>query len=222
MSNFKKEECYNTLRPKIILNEYGRHIQDLVEFIKTVKDKQEREKLATIIVKQMANFYPPQQRESTELKIKLWNHLARIANYELDIEYPYPIYKPDDLKFLRKPIPLPQKREVEKKYGVLIEKMAKKIILIEDENLKYALLSDLANYLKKFYTINSKEIISNEQIIAEIKELTQNPDIDESKIIFNNNIKSYNKKYKKTNSSNSHTNNITTNNSNTNLNNNKQ
>lgn len=198
MSNFKKEEYYNTLRPKIILTEYGRHIQKLVEFIKTIEDKEERNKLAAIIVKHMANFYPPHLRETTELKIKLWNHLARIANYELDIDYPYPIHKPDDLKLLRKQIPLPQKKEVEKKYGVLLEKMAKKIATIEDEELRYALLNDLANYLKRFYTLNSKEIITNEQILAEIYQLTQLSNIDETKIMFNN-VKGFNKKPKKNN-----------------------
>jgi len=178
-----KEEYYNTLRPKIILPEYGRHVQVIAQYLKTIPDKYERTLLAKALIKHMSLIYPPHLRDSKEIQNKLWNHLARITNYELDIDYPCQIIKPDDINVFRKQIPILQKNSIIRKYGTIVEKFAKKIAEIQDENLRYSLLSDLANHLKRIFHFSLKENITNEQIIQEIKELTGLHDLDPNKII---------------------------------------
>ena len=83
---------YNTEREKLLLPEYGRCVQQMVDHAKSLEDKEERQRCATTIVALMANM-TEQHGDPEDFRQKLWNHLAAIANYELDIDYPVTIEK---------------------------------------------------------------------------------------------------------------------------------
>ena len=79
---------YNSSRNKLVISEYGRHIQKLVEHAMTLKDKQERQKMANGIIDIMGELNP-QLRDVADFKHKLWDHLFIISNFELDVDSPY-------------------------------------------------------------------------------------------------------------------------------------
>lgn len=171
-----KKLYYNTLREPLRLPEYGRHIQEMVNYVKTIQDKNERNRLAKVIIQVMANFNP-QLKDNTEHKIKLWNQLAQIANYELDIDYPYPIYKTEDFKLKRKKIPYPQKNTKLKHYGTISELLVQKLSTLPDSDEKRQMLIDIANHMKKQYLLYNKEAVSDEQILSDMKRMSKNIEI---------------------------------------------
>ena len=82
---------YNTTRTQLFLPEYGRNIQRMVNYVKTVEDRDERNRLAKAIIQIMGNMNP-HLRDVADFKHKLWDHLAIISNFELDVDSPYPIF----------------------------------------------------------------------------------------------------------------------------------
>ncbi|HNZ72802.1 MAG TPA: DUF4290 domain-containing protein, partial [Prolixibacteraceae bacterium] len=79
---------YNTSLKKLILPEYGRNIQNMVDFIMAIEDRQQRNMAAQSIVDVMGNLYP-YLRDIPDFKHKLWDHLAIMSDFQLDIDYPY-------------------------------------------------------------------------------------------------------------------------------------
>ncbi len=165
-----KKQYYNTMREPLHLPEYGRHIQNLVDYIKTIPDKSERTRLSEIVVQIMANF-PPHLKDSQEQKIKLWNQLAQISNYELDIDYPVEIYKKEDFTKYKKKLDYPSKNTQLKHYGNISEMMAKQLSQIPETPEKQEMLINLANHMKKQYLLFNKEAVSDEQIMSDIRKM---------------------------------------------------
>ena len=112
---------YNTDRDQLILPEYGRSIQNMVNHCMTIEDRAERQRCAETIVAIMAKMKNKSSDEA-ELKKKLWNHLAAIADYELDIDYPYEIEKMSDRSSDRQRIAYPQHPIGKRHYGAIIER----------------------------------------------------------------------------------------------------
>lgn len=94
---------YNTQREKLLLPEYGREVQKMVEHAKTLPTKEERQRCAETIIGIMDKMYP-QSHENADYKQKLWDHLALMSNFELDIDYPYDVQQA--LQMRVKPEPL--------------------------------------------------------------------------------------------------------------------
>ena len=96
---------YNTQRPKLLLPEYGRIVQEMVDYAKTLPEKTQRQACAEAIVGVMASFASG-RRQQPDFWHKLWDHLALMANYELDIDYPYEIVRrTDQARPARRPYP---------------------------------------------------------------------------------------------------------------------
>ena len=91
---------YNTQRKRMALPEYGRNVQKMVDHVRTIEDRDERNRAAKTVIQIMGNLNP-QIRDVGDFKHKLWDHLALIANFELDIDSPYPV--PEPSKFVEKP-----------------------------------------------------------------------------------------------------------------------
>ncbi|NSW45577.1 MAG: DUF4290 domain-containing protein [Bacteroidales bacterium] len=200
-----KNLYYNTLREPLRLPEYGRHVQEMVNYVKTIPNKEERNRLAAVIIQIMANF-TPYVKDTPEHKAKLWNQLAQISNYELDIDYPVPIYKTEDFKLKRKKIPYPTKNTQLKHYGNISELLVQKLSSLPDTPEKQQMLIDLANHMKKQYLLYNKEAVSDEQILSDIRLMSKNNEmqlpevkLNETRDILyknkkNNNIKKNNKR----------------------------
>ncbi|MFC2151563.1 DUF4290 domain-containing protein [Bacteroidota bacterium] len=159
---------YNTSREKLVLPEYGRNIQKMVELTKAEPDTEKRNKMAQAIIAIMGNMNP-HLRDIADFKHKLWDHLAIIADFDLDIESPY---DPPEIETLKeKPEIVPYKTKVTKfkHYGQTIEKMVQVAVDMEDGELKEILIQLIANHMKKSYLTWNKEAVADEQIFKDLK-----------------------------------------------------
>jgi len=163
---------YNTGRKKLVLPEYGRNIQRMVQLTKAEPDDEKRNKMAKSIIAIMGNMNP-HLRDVADFKHKLWDHLAIIAEFDLDIESPYdtPVVE----NFNQKPEVVPYNTQVTKfkHYGQTIEKMVKVAVDMEEGELKEILIELIANHMKKSYLTWNKEVVADEQIFKDLKILSE-------------------------------------------------
>ena len=161
---------YNTQLKKLELPEYGRNIQRMVDYCTQIEDREERTRCAYAIIATMGNLFP-HLRDIDDFKHKLWDHLAIMSDFKLDIDYPYEVLKPDNLYTRPKPIPYKLSPIKYRHYGKLLEDMLKKYSSFpEDSQERRQLLSLLANNMKKTLYNSSKEIVEDERILKDIKE----------------------------------------------------
>lgn len=162
---------YNTQRKKMVLPEYGRNIQNMVDYAITVEDRDRRNKMAKEIIQIMGNI-KPQYREISDFKHKLWDHLAIMSDFELDIDYPYELPKKDT--FYEKPNTVPYAiHDIKyKHYGHGIELLIKKAIEMEPGDRKEKLIVLIANHMKKLYLTWNKDSVTDDVIIDDLKELS--------------------------------------------------
>ena len=202
---------YNYERKKVRLPEYGRHIQDMVEYLMTIEDREVRNRQARVVVGVMGNVNPA-LRDSVDFNRKLWDHLFIMSDFQLDVDAPYPKPAPDSLN------PTPHKPEYPRKnirlkhYGKYIEKIIRKVEQFDDREATAEALGSVARYMRaRGYEFN-QEHPNNETIIRDIKRMSENGiEVDESVITISkndykqrpaayarrNNTKKYNNKFKK-------------------------
>ncbi|MBN1387791.1 MAG: DUF4290 domain-containing protein [Bacteroidales bacterium] len=164
---------YNTQRKRMALPEYGRNIQKMVDFIKTIKDRDERTRAARSIIEIMGNLNP-NLRDSGDVKHKLWDHLAIIADFDLDIDSPYP---PPAKEVLReKPRPVGYKKGEVKylHYGRIIEMMIEEACNMKDGEGKDYLVMLIANQMKKASATWNRGQVNDDVILNDLKELSGN------------------------------------------------
>ena len=87
---------YNTQQKRMPLPEYGRSIQNMVDHALTIENRSERQRCANTIINIMGNMFP-HLRDIPDFKHKLWDHLAIMADFKLDIDYPYEVIRKDNL-----------------------------------------------------------------------------------------------------------------------------
>ncbi len=162
---------YNTSRKRMILPEYGRNIQKLVDYAKTVKDRDERNKMAKDIISIMGNMYP-HFKDIADFKHKLWDHLSIMSEFELDIDAPYE--DPPKEKLRQKPDPVPYNNYAikYKHYGKIIEKMIMRAAEYPEGEEKNMLIEVIANHMKKNYLTWNKDTVSDDVIFDNIEELS--------------------------------------------------
>ena len=163
---------YNSSRNKLVISEYGRHIQKLVEHAMTLKDKQERQKMANGIIDIMGELNP-QFRDVADFKHKLWDHIFVISNFELDVDSPYE--KPIIEKLFEKPEPLayPNSKIKYNHYGKVIELLIDEAIKMEDQELKSKLVIAIANQMKKSYVNWNLDTVEDEIILNQLTKLSK-------------------------------------------------
>ena len=127
---------YNTQRNHLTLREYGRNVQNLVAYIKTVDDKEKRNKYASLLVDLMKMINPEFNKDATEYTQKVWDDLFIISKFDLDVDSPFPVpevtildRKPDRMKYSSNAIRF-------RHYGKNIEILIKNAIALEDPKEK--------------------------------------------------------------------------------------
>jgi len=162
---------YNTSRQKLVLPEYGRNIQKMVKLAMAEPDKEKRNKMVQGIIGVMGNMNP-HLRDIADFKHKLWDHLAIISDFKLDIDSPYDA--PEIEKLQEKPEIVPYKTKLSKfkHYGQTLEKMIDTAVSMEDGELKEILIQLIANHMKKSYLTWNKEAVADEQIFKDLKILS--------------------------------------------------
>lgn len=164
---------YNTTREAIILKEYGRSLQRYVEFAKSLPEKSQRQVAAESIINMMATLNP-QIKHTQDYKQKLWCQLFAMANYELDVDAPYPIPTSKSEAY-SKPAPLsyPRSNIRMKHYGKNIETLIQKAVEMEDPQQKDELVQLIANFMKMSYKNWSNEEVSNDLVREDLRTLSK-------------------------------------------------
>ena len=162
---------YGTSRNKLILPEYGRNIQKMVEFTTTIEDDVERNKAAQEIINIMGSMNP-HLRDINDFKHKLWDQLMLMSDFKINIESPYPI--PEKEFFEEKP------KKVEytggnlryRYIGRIMQKLIKAATEIEDEEKKAELVRIISNHMKKLYLLWNKDIVEDKLIFDKLDKLS--------------------------------------------------
>src|SRR5690606_41967528 len=163
---------YNTDRTHLYMPEYGRIVQSLVERCKTLEDRDERNTMAKAIIDFMGQRNP-QLRDEENYKHKLWDHLFIMADFDLDVDSPYPI--PPKGERMKKPAKMeyPALQGDFKFDGKSILQLIEKAIAVEEGDEKDALIEVIANNMKKSYNIYNKEHVTDDVIFRHLKELSE-------------------------------------------------
>lgn len=163
---------YNTTRPKLNLSEYGRNIQNIVDYIMTLPTKEERNKYALALIDIMGTLNP-HLRDVADFKHKLWDHLFIISDFKLDVDSPYPIPSRETLVSKTDPLKYPVQKIRFKHYGKTVELMIEKVKDITEEDRKSEFINSIANFMKMAYVNWNKDNVSDETIISDLKILSK-------------------------------------------------
>lgn len=163
---------YNSNREKLPLPEYGRNIQNMVNHILTLEDRKERTRAAYSLIDIMGNLYP-YLRDIQDFKHKLWDHLAIMADFKLDIDYPYDPPSPEVFKARPAKIPYSGTRIKYRHYGKTIEEMIVKATELEEGEERDALVRLIANQMKRSYLSWNKDAVEDEKIFMDLAELSK-------------------------------------------------
>ncbi len=164
---------YNTKRTQLQMPEYGRLIQQMVEHCKTLTDKDERNSAALAIIEFMG-LRNPHLRDEENYKHKLWDHLFILAEYNLDVDSPYPILTEEELSTKPARMVYPSFDNAYKFYGKSILQLIDHAIALEPGDEKEALIQVIANNMKKSYNVYNKEHVQDDVIVRHLKDLSQN------------------------------------------------
>ena len=151
------------------LPEYGRSVQNMVDHALTIEDREERQRCANTIVNIMVGMFP-HLRDVPDFKHKLWDHLAIMSDFKLDIDYPFEIVKREELEMKPGKIAYPDKAIRYRHYGRFLESMIKKLSEMEEGEEKQALLQLLAVQMKKNLNNWNKEGIEDQKIVDDLRE----------------------------------------------------
>ncbi len=161
---------YNSQRPNLIIAEYGRHIQKMVDYCKTIEDKEQRQNTANAIVNLMNQMVPKSNKVDEDQIDKLWKHFFRIAQYDIDVdtpsgEVPKPQLNRDHLDRL----PYSQSNLKYRHYGKNVMNMLAKAIEMEDGPKKEGFVHTIASYMKLAYkNWNKDHYVSDDNIVNDI------------------------------------------------------
>lgn len=162
---------YNSERTHLIIPEYGRHLQKLIDQAAAIEDREERNKAAKYIISVMGNLNP-HLRDVPDFQHKLWDQIFIMSDFRLDVDSPYPKpsremleQKPDRLKY-------PQNFPKYRFYGNNITGMIEVANQWEDGELKNALIMVIANHMKKSYLSWNKDTVKDEVIFEHLLELS--------------------------------------------------
>lgn len=154
---------YNTTRGNLIISEYGRNVQEMVKYICNLEDREKRSRMAATLVNILSSMHP-EMRDQGDLKHKLWDHLHVMAEFQLDVESPYPVPpRPQDAPPPRR-VRYTQEDIKLRPYGKYMQRIIEKATEFEDGAEKDELVKVIANGLKKMYLNWNRDSVNDELI----------------------------------------------------------
>ncbi|MDR2384478.1 MAG: DUF4290 domain-containing protein [Tannerella sp.] len=163
---------YNTNVKQLILPEYGRNIQNMVDYCLTIEQRDERNRCAHAIIGVMGNMFP-HLRDINDFKHILWDHLAIMSDFKLDVDYPYEIIKKENLYSHPQVIPYGNTKMRYKHYGQTLERLINEAASMEEGEEKEALILLTANQMKKSFLTWNKDSVDDEKILSDLAELSR-------------------------------------------------
>ena len=162
---------YNTTREPLIIPEYGRHVHAMVNHCKTIEDRNDRNDFAFAIIEVMGNLNP-HLRDVNDFQHKLWDQLFIMAQFDLDVDSPYPIPHAEDFSKPPNIIPYPVFNVRYRYYGKNIQRMIDVALEWEDGEKKDGLIQSIANQMKKSYLLWNKDNVDDKVIIEQLKDMS--------------------------------------------------
>lgn len=162
---------YNSERPHLMIPEYGRHLQKLINQAVAISDRDQRNKMAKYIIQVMGNLNP-HLRDVPDFQHKLWDQLFIMSDFKLEVDSPYPILSREVLQLKPDPLHYPQNFPKYRFYGNNIKYMIDVANKWEDSDLKNALIKVIANHMKKSYLSWNKDTVKDDVIFEHLYELS--------------------------------------------------
>lgn len=162
---------YNTTRSHLVIREYGRHIQKMVDYLMSIEDREKRTKNAFALIELMG-FLNPQLKTAEDYRHKLWDHLHLITEYKLDVDGPYPKPDPEDDKVQQESMPYPKRYPKYNHLGKNLENLLKKALEEENDEKQQGLANAIAYYMKLTYSNWHRELVHDDSIQSELSEIT--------------------------------------------------
>ena len=162
---------YNTQKRRLQLPEYGRNVQKMIDYVKSIPDRDERNRQARAVIDVMETVNP-QVHLQEDYEHKLWDHMYIISGFDLDVDSPYPAPKPEelntppvDIKVRRTPVKIAH-------YGKNIENIINLVADKEDGEEKDAMIRSIAMYMRQQYLIWNKDSVSDDTIFSDLVKLS--------------------------------------------------
>lgn len=162
---------YNTTRNELVMREYGRHIQKMVEYLLSIEDRNVRQKNAYAVIELMG-FLNPHLKNVEDFRHKLWDHLFLISDFKLDVDSPYPIPTREKLKARPEPLPYPKRKPRYSHLGKNLELVINKALHEENLEKKQGFANAVAYYMKLAYNNWHKETVHDDAIQSELTSIT--------------------------------------------------
>ena len=162
---------YNTTRNHLVMREYGRHIQKMIEYLLTLEDKETRQRNAYAVIELMG-FLNPHLKNVEDFRHKLWDHLFLISDFKLEVASPYPIPTRETLKARPKPLKYPKRYPKFSHLGKNLEIIINKALAEENPDKRNGFANAVAYYMKLAYNNWHKETVHDDAIQSELSNLT--------------------------------------------------
>ena len=163
---------YNTKAKQLSLPEYGRNIQNMVDHCLTLIDRDERNRCANTIISIMGNMFP-HLRDVNDFKHILWDHLAIMSDFKLDVDYPYEVLKKENLYKRPPKIPYYDSEVIYRHYGEILEHLIFEATKMEEGEAKEELIRLIANQMKKSYLSWNKDSVDNRKILKDLADISE-------------------------------------------------
>src|SRR5687767_1054718 len=163
---------YNTIRNQLIMREYGRHIQKMIEHLVSIEDPERRQANSQAVIELMG-FLNPHLKNVEDFRHKLWDHLFLISEFTLDVKSPYPIPTRETLKAKPDPLPYPKRYPRYSHLGKNLEVIINKALKEEVPEKKLGFANAIAYYMKLAYNNWHKEIVHDDAIQSELSSITE-------------------------------------------------
>lgn len=172
---------YNTGMEPLSMAEYGRNIQNLIEYCVSIPDREMRTQCAYAIADIMQILFPALKKDPNG-KDKIWDHINIISGFQLDIDFPTNVIQKEDVNPTPERIPYSNARDIDfRYYGKHIQDMIQTVAEMEESNEKETLINVIANHMKKLMLAHNKEGVSDEKVLRDLRFMSQgkidlNPD----------------------------------------------
>ena len=161
----------NRDKSRLLLSEYGRNVQTMVAYLKPIEDRELRNRQAEVVVAVMGNVNPA-QKDSEGFQHMLWDHLFMIADFDLDVDAPYPKPTPDMFAPHPRRVAYSQSYIAQKQYGANVKRMVEALGTEPAGEERDAAAANVAKYMKQKSFEYNKEFPSNEVVIADIRRMS--------------------------------------------------
>lgn len=162
---------YNTQRTRLKINDYGRNVYKLIEFAKTLPDREQRNKTAAAIVEVMAQV-SGESSKSDEQKRKFWVHMMILSNWELDVDMPYGITREESAEFSPRKLHYRQTKMTYRHYGQVLENAVKRAAEYPEGAERDAIVGQIAHAMKRNYLMFNRDTVENEVIGQQLSSLS--------------------------------------------------